>query len=207
MEWIKLNQKEKLILTLTALIAFFVAYYIFILQPLIDNSNRLAAENYEKAQNLSQASTIDKLLKEIKLDNEMYESMLNSYTQKIPASFNIPDLLVNIGDICNEKGLDELFFIPDEPLSSEKYIALPVSFGVRGPFPEVVNMLEDLENITPMVFVKQLEIGRADMKKETVEARINFVIYSTGIEEPGGIYTNQRPDIKLNSGMKDPFFP
>jgi Tfp pilus assembly protein PilO len=203
---IRVNKKEKVLLLIMALAVFFWFYYLYMLKPLYKTIDTLTVENSRKAEYISRLDSIDISFERLKHAKAEYEGKLEVYYREIPRFFNISDVMVKTSSIVEARDLKELCFTPGEPIENQDYIELPINIKVNGCFPDIIGMIKDLENLSPIILVQELDISQAQ-EAQAVDARIKIVVVYTNNDQNQSYKKEKQTKINSFFGRENPFEP
>ena len=106
----------------------------------------------------------DKIMKEV----EELDVKLKFALQELPDEREIPDLLSSISNLARDAGLEVNLFRPRGEVRREFYAEVPVAITVEGTFHQVATFFDDVGQLSRVVNIDQITMGKPAIKGENV---------------------------------------
>ena len=198
----KLSKREKIEITIIAVILVLFVYFKFIVSP-------ISQKNSELSSSISQLNSKYDEMNLLKSENSNYQNSINKlkniYNESIigiPLQIKDAEIENTISTYCTKEALtiNTLSFNAqtnntnqnnNNNKSTSVIIQLPLSVTVTGSYGNIVNLISDMERDQRIFNVKDFSISSGNTGSE-IKATISGVYYySNG---------NTKPDYNFNSG-------
>jgi Tfp pilus assembly protein PilO len=100
-----------------------------------------------------------------------------AFSDQIPVGENLGRFLQDLGRFAEQRQVQLGEIEPGDPLQSDKVIALPITFNVHGPFKQVFDLIQDVEQMPRLTLVERLETSTDDQTPGTVTAQLRLRVY------------------------------
>lgn len=182
-----LNTREKLLLYILVLVVLVFVLVRFILAPQIKAYVRTS--NELKSAKARVKNSLEVISSQRREQEKLEETKKQLNALKIYFSSDMRDgtILTRLGLEAEKEGVNITFFQPKPVNKKEHYLELPVNFGVRGPYQNVLNYLNNIEDKGTGVNLTEIRAlaiepwtykGDEGGKPGMVTAKIKMVIYA-----------------------------
>ena len=154
----KLSKSKRILIGIASFIILIGLFIYFLYLPKFESLNQLELEynNYEKRLNLAKnrGAQLNKHIKEIKIVEKNYRVAMKA----LPDKKEIPSLLTSITESGKDAGLEFILFQPEEEISKDFYIEMPVSIKVVGNYHNIAIFFDKISRLSRIVNIKNILI-------------------------------------------------
>lgn len=151
-----------------ALMAGFAAFDNFAPKPSVRTAERKAAEDKVK---------VERELARLRDDFDLAQKDLTSRIWQGKEESASPLVLARLNDIAVNRGIKVNSFRPQKPGDNGGLTQLGFVMALEGSFPQVLNMVRDIEERLPRLAVHQINIATADQAAGTVNATLGLAAF------------------------------
>lgn len=188
----RLSTREKYLLGILGIVIFIFIFTRFVLGPQLEAyaaaSNELKVIKARLKSNLELIGSFEKEKKALEEARREYNDIKTFFS----TSMQDGGALARLGLEAQEEGVAITLFQPKPVVEREHYLELPIIFGIRGPYQNVINYLAKIEDSGNMINHSEIKLltirpwsGGKDEKEESgeVTAKLTLVIYANKLPE------------------------
>jgi type IV pilus assembly protein PilO len=157
------NDRNILILGLLGIVILVIAYYFFLLSPLLQSLNEQAQAREDKQAQLDEVQQQVNELEEVRRNSPEIERQLLELSKRIPTQPQIPTLVVQIQEIAGASGVTQLIVEPGDaaaPAGGGDYRVVPVTMQFNGTYDQMQDFLLRTRNLSRLVTITNVSYCR-----------------------------------------------
>jgi type IV pilus assembly protein PilO len=157
------NDRNILLLGALGIVLVVVAFYFFLLSPLLGRLDEQAQAREDKQAQLAQLQQEVNELEEVRRNSPEIERQLLELSKRIPAQPEIPTLVVQIQEIANASGVTQLSIEPGTPApppGGGDYSVVPITMTFKGTYDQMQDFLLRTRNLARLVTVNDVSYCR-----------------------------------------------
>ncbi len=152
-------QRAIIVLIIMAIIA--AGFYFLLYQTQLEQHNNLIAKRDKAQVKLQKNQKIANNLAVYRAEYEKMQVKLNEALGELPLEKEIPGLLVSIGDLARDKGLEVLRFKPSSEVVKGFYAEVPVALKLAGSYHQAAAFFDSVSKMERIVNIQGLTLGGA----------------------------------------------
>ncbi|MEE4255170.1 MAG: type 4a pilus biogenesis protein PilO [Desulfuromusa sp.] len=152
-------QRALIVLVIMAVIA--AGFYFLLYKPQLDQHADLISKRSAAEVKLRKNQKIANNLPVYRAEYEKMQVMLDKALGELPLEKEIPGLLISIGDLAKEKGLEILRFKPSGETLKGFYAEVPVTLKLTGSYHQAASFFDAVSKMERIVNIQGLTLGGA----------------------------------------------
>ena len=173
---------QRVLILLVVMALLIAGFYFLFYQAQLEQHANLIKKRDAAAVTLSKNQKIANNLAVYKAEYEKMQAKLDEALSELPLEKEIPNLLISVGDLAKEKGLDILRFKPAAEVAKGFYAEVPVelklsgSYHQAGAFFDAVSKMERIVNIQGLTLDGAKEVdGRTALNIDCRAITFRFI--------------------------------
>jgi type IV pilus assembly protein PilO len=156
--WGRLSQRERVLVSLLAAIVVFYLLWVYVLQPQIEAFSDLRRELAMATVRLEKGRDVARSLERQRLAVAEAEKRFSRVAARFEHDLRDGAVLVDIGLEAARRGVAVTLVRPAAVIQEEHYLELPFEFVVRGDYPQVLEFIRKIENLSNLSEIRRLEV-------------------------------------------------
>ena len=155
--------RDILLLGFVVILLLVVGYYFLLLRPLLNNLDERAQERSDKQAQLASLQQQVAELEAIRRNAPETERQLLELSKRIPTQPEIPSLVVQIEEIANASGVEQLSIEPagvESPQGGGDFSVVPVTMRFQGTYEQMQDFLLRTRNLARLITVRNVTYCR-----------------------------------------------
>lgn len=159
---------QRMLIVLIIMALLIAGFYYLIYQAQLDKHVSLVSQRDAAQIKLQKNQKIANNLAVYRAEYEKMQIQLEEALGELPLQREIPGLLISIGDLAKEKGLEVLRFKPATEVPQGFYAEVPVTLKLSGSYHQVAAFFDAVSKMERIVNIQDLTLGGAkDIKGKT----------------------------------------
>ncbi|MEA3545938.1 MAG: type 4a pilus biogenesis protein PilO [Thermodesulfobacteriota bacterium] len=152
---------QRALIVLIIMIASAAGFYYFLYQHQMEQYDRLIIKRDAVQVKLHKNQKIANNLAVYRAEYEKMQAKLDEALGELPLQREIPGLLISIGDLAKDKGLEVLRFKPSGEVAKGFYAEVPVTLKLAGSFHQAAAFFDAVSKMERIVNIQGLTLGGA----------------------------------------------
>lgn len=162
-----LSRRENILLFILIIIIILGFYYLFVYQDVQAQLNSIEIEMLDTESNIAYKETASKIVKDMRVELDMINSLPEDYITEIPLFDNEEALLEKLKPILAKTDDYNISFAPNEIIDNVVRKNINISFTVLG-FDNMYQLLEEIQSTGFRFLVNEFQFSVADQAGEQV---------------------------------------
>lgn len=168
-------QRGIIVLIIMAITA--AGFYFLLYQAQLEQHNNLITKRDAAQVKLQKNQKIANNLAVYRAEYEKMQTKLDEALGELPLEKEIPGLLVSIGDLARDRGLEVLRFKPSSEVVKGFYAEVPVALKLAGSYHQAAVFFDSVSKMERIVNIQGLTLGGA----KDVNGKTSLVIDCSAI--------------------------
>lgn len=159
---------QRMLIVLMIMALLIAGFYYLIYQAQLDQHDSLITKRDAAQVKLQKNQKIANNLAVYRAEYEKMKLKLDEALGELPLQKEIPGLLISIGDLAKDKGLEILRFKPSAEVAKGFYAEVPVALKLKGSYHQAAAFFDAVSKMERIVNIQGLTLGGAkDVKGKT----------------------------------------
>jgi len=160
-----------------AVVVATAGFLLLVTRPQVGRLRGLADQS-RSAQAAQAMSRHDlRAIEELQQEVEELTARAANFDAQIPRHKTAAPFLGDLARFAEARKLRLARIEPGEPVRSAEIVALPIALRVRGPFPVVYGLIQDIERMTRLTRIDRFETEADDENSGSVSASVSLRIF------------------------------
>lgn len=152
-------QRALIVLIIMAIMG--AGFYFLLYQPQLEQHSSLITKRDAAQVKLQKNQKIANNLAVYRAEYEKMQVKLDEALGELPLKREIPGLLISIGDLARDKGLEVLRFKPSGEVAKGFYAEVPVTLKLAGSYHQAAAFFDSVSKMERIVNIQGLTLGGA----------------------------------------------
>lgn len=159
---------QRVLIVLIVMALLIAGFYFLFYQAQLEQHDSLIKKRDAARVKLEKNQKIADNLPVYRAEYEKMQAKLDEALGELPLQKEIPGLLISIGDMAKDKGLEILRFKPSAEVAKGFYAEVPVALKLAGSYHQVAAFFDAVSKMERIVNIQGLTLGGAkDVKGKT----------------------------------------
>ena len=159
---------QRMLMVLIIMALLIAGFYFLLYQAQLEQYDSLVNRRDAAQVKLQKNQKIANNLAVYRAEYEKMQAKLDEALGELPLQKEIPGLLISIGDLAKDKGLEILRFKPSGEVAKGFYAEVPVALKLTGSYHQAAAFFDAVSNMERIVNIQNLTLGGAkDIKGKT----------------------------------------
>ena len=149
---------QRFLLLLVVMALFAAVFYFMFYQPQIEQYDRLLQKQQAEQVKLDRNRKIARNLSVYRAEYQKMQVKLDEALGELPLEKEIPNLLIGIGNLAKEKGLEIVRFKPGKEAPQGFYAEVPVDLKLAGSFHQAAAFFDSISKMERIVNIQGLSL-------------------------------------------------
>jgi len=170
---------QRILMVVLIMVALAAGFYFLIYQAQLEQHSSLVKKRDAAQVKLQKNQKIANDLAVYRAEYEKMQARLDEALGELPLKREIPSLLISIGDLAKEKGLEILRFKPAKETIKGFYAEVPVTLKLAGSYHQAAAFFDAVSKMERIVNIKGLTLGgaKSDTGKTTLGVNCSAITF------------------------------
>ncbi len=164
---------QRMLIVVLVMVALAAGFYFLLYQAQLEEHSRLVKQRDAAQVKLQRNQKIANNLAVYRAEYEKMQVRLDEALGELPLKKEIPNLLISIGDLAKEKGLEILRFKPTGEKIKGFYAEVPVTLKLAGSYHQAAAFFDAVSKMERIVNIQGLTLGGAKEVKGKTTLAVN----------------------------------
>lgn len=164
---------QRILIVLVIMVALAAGFYFLLYQGQLEQHSSLVKKRDAAQVKLQKNQKIANNLAVYRAEYEKMQARLDEALGELPLKREIPSLLISIGDLAKDKGLEILRFKPAKETIKGFYAEVPVTLKLSGSYHQAAAFFDAVSKMERIVNIQGLNLGGAKAIKGKTTLGVN----------------------------------